>query len=146
MKISFGADHGGVALKSILINLAKQLGHEVIDRGTMSGDTVDYPDYAKLVATDISNHVANLGVLICKTGIGMSISANKYKGIRAAHCYSVDIARLSRTHNDANVLCLGANFTGPELAKQIFQVWVSTEFEGGRHQNRIDKILESERC
>jgi len=105
---------------------------------------VDYPDYAQKVAQDVAKRIADFGVLICKTGVGMSISANKINGIRAALCYSSEIARLSRLHNNANVLCLGGSFTESEVAKQIFQVWIETNFEGGRHEKRIEKMMNLE--
>jgi ribose 5-phosphate isomerase B len=144
MKISFGADHGGVALKDTLIEFVKSLGHETIDRGTNGKDSVDYPDYAQIVARDVTQRIADFGVLICKTGVGMCISANKIHGIRAALGYSPEIARLSRLHNNANVLCLGASFTEPEVAKQIFRVWIETNFEGGRHEKRVEKMMSLE--
>ncbi|MFA4837994.1 MAG: ribose 5-phosphate isomerase B [Candidatus Neomarinimicrobiota bacterium] len=144
MKISFGADHAGFALKIALIEFAKSLGYETTDRGTNGSDSVDYPDYAQKVAQDVTRRIADFGVLICKTGVGMCISANKVHGIRAALCYSPEIARLSRLHNNANVLCLGASFTEPEAAKQIFQVWIETNFEGGRHEKRIEKMMNLE--
>ena len=141
MKITFGSDHSGFKLKSALVKFARDLGYEVVDIGTFSNKSVDYPDFAKKVAKEVADDT-DAGVLVCRTGIGMSISANKVAGARAALCYSVKIAELSRLHNDANILCLGADFIELEEAKRIFSKWVNTRFEGGRHKIRVGKIEE----
>lgn len=145
MKITFGADHGGFKLKSALVKFARDLGYEVVDIGTFSNKSVDYPDFAKKVAKEVADDDTDAGVLVCRTGIGMSISANKVAGARAALCYSQKVAELSRSHNDANILCLGADFIELEEAKRIFSKWVNTRFEGGRHKIRVGKIEELER-
>lgn len=144
MIIAFGSDHGGVQLKATLIEYARQQGHIAIDCGANSNQSVDYPDYAKIVAGKIIAGDADKGVLICKTGIGMSIAANKLRGIRAALAYNEEIARLSRRHNDANVLCFGAAYTEADLAVGILTAWLESEFEGGRHQRRVNKLQELE--
>ena len=140
MKIAIGCDHGGFALKSIIVSLLQELGHDVEDLGTDSADSVDYPDYAKAVCGKVRDGVCDRGILICGTGIGMSMVANKQKGIRAALCHEIFTARMSREHNDANVLCLGERVIGPGLALEVVRTWVNTEFGGGRHQRRIDKM------
>ncbi|HCK98843.1 MAG TPA: ribose 5-phosphate isomerase B [Candidatus Marinimicrobia bacterium] len=144
MIIAFGSDHGGVQLKAALIEFARQEGHIAIDCGTNSSQSIDYPDYAKIVAGKIIAREADRGVLICKTGIGMSIAANKVRGIRAALAYNEEIARLSKRHNDANVLCFGAGYTKADLAERILTAWLESEFEGGRHQRRVNKLQELE--
>ncbi len=140
MKISMGADHGGFELKEFLKDYLTKKGFEIIDRGTNSEESVDYPDFAKLVAKDILDNKAEKGVVICGTGIGISISANRFKGIRAALVHSKEYAKLSREHNDANVLALGGRFTTKEDAKTFADIFFSTEFEGGRHLRRINKM------
>lgn len=140
MKIAIGCDHGGFALKSSIVSLLQELGHDVEDLGTDSADSVDYPDYAKAVCGKVVDGVCDRGVLICGTGIGMSMVANKQQGIRAALCHEIFTARMSREHNDANVLCLGERVIGPGLALEVVRTWVNTEFGGGRHQRRIDKM------
>ena len=140
MKIAIGCDHGGFALKSSIVSLLQELGHDVEDLGTDSADSVDYPDYAKAVCGKVRDGVCDRGILICGTGIGMSMVANKQKGIRAALCHEIFTARMSREHNDANVLCLGERVIGPGLALEVVRTWVNTEFGGGRHQRRIDKM------
>ncbi|MCD6441714.1 MAG: ribose 5-phosphate isomerase B [Candidatus Marinimicrobia bacterium] len=144
MIIAFGSDHGGVQLKAILIECARQQGHIAIDCSANSTQPIDYPDPAKIVAGKIIAGDADKGVLICKTGIGMSIAANKVRGIRAALAYNEEIARLSRRHNDANVLCFGAGYTEADLAVRILTAWLESEFEGGRHQRRVNKLQELE--
>jgi len=144
IKIAFGSDHGGIELKTALMKFVKEVGYTPIDCGTNKADSADYPDYAKSVTELILKNQAGWGVLICKTGIGMSIAANKVHGIRAALAYSEKIALLSRRHNNANVICFGADFTKISLAKKILTIWLKTEFEGGRHQMRIDKIQQLE--
>lgn len=140
MKIAIGADHGGYSLKEILIEDLKSSGYDLEDLGTYSMDSVDYPDFSQKVCNQVTQGQADLGILICGTGIGMSIAANKHQGIRAALCGDVYSAKLTRQHNNSNVLCLGARVIGDELAKMIVHTWLDAEFEGGRHQGRIDKL------
>ncbi len=140
MKLAVGADHRGFALKEQLRRWLAARGHEVIDFGPASADRVDYPDYAFRVARAVTRRRAERGILICSTGIGMSIAANKVRGVRAVLADSVRQARLSREHNDANVLCLGADFVSAALAQRIVGVWLTTGFVGGRHARRLAKI------
>ena len=140
MKIAIGADHGGYSLKEILIEDLKSSGYDLEDFGTYSTDSVDYPDFSQKVCNQVTQGQADLGILICGTGIGMSIAANKHQGIRAALCGDVYSAKLTRQHNNSNVLCLGARVIGDELAKMIVHTWLDAEFEGGRHQGRLDKL------
>ncbi len=145
MKISIGADHGGISLRSALTAALQQAGHTVIDHGTFSAESVDYPDFSSLVGSDVVEQRAERGILICKTGIGMSIAANKIAGIRAALVHFEDEASLCRRHNNANVIVFGAGHTVPEQAVRFAQIFLAAEFEGGRHQRRVDK-LESPHC
>jgi len=145
MKISLGADHAGFELKEKIKKLLLQQGIEVNDRGTHSSEAVDYPDYARKVAEEVADHDADLGILVCGSGIGMSIVANKVAGVRAANVSSEYEAQLSREHNDANVLTLGARLISDQNAFQIVQKWLETSFAGGRHQRRVEKISEIER-
>lgn len=138
MKIAIGCDHGGIGLKAEIVPLLRELGHTVDDNGCYSTDSVDYPDFAKAVCAQVQNNSCERGILICGTGVGMSMVANRFEGIRAALGNELFTARMSREHNDANVLCLGARVVGPGLAVEIVRAWVSTEFAGGRHQRRID--------
>ena len=140
MRLAFASDHGGVALKAQLVETAKKLGHEVEDLGPATADSIDYPDQARKVTDALGARRADLGVLVCGSGIGMSIAANKVKGIRAALVHTELEARLSRQHNDANVLCLGERILGPEQARAILQAFLGSQFEGGRHQARVAKI------
>lgn len=140
MKISIGSDHGAVDLKDQLAGFLRELGHEVIDRGTHGHESVDYPDFAAAVSADVSSGTAQFGVLMCTTGIGISISANKIPGIRAALVHNEDGARFSRLHNDANIICFGAKYDTPYMAKRFLEIFLSTPFEGGRHQRRVDKM------
>lgn len=140
MKISIGADHGGFELKDKVVEHLKKQNIEVIDRGTFGSESVDFPDFSKLVTKDVQEQTSDLGILICGTGIGMSIAANKQKGIRAALVGDVFSAKATREHNNSNVLCLGARVTGDSLALMIVDTWLNAEFEGGRHINRIEKI------
>ena len=140
MKISIGSDHAGFELKETLAEHLRARGNEVIDRGTHSNESVDYPDYAQDVARDVASGEAKFGVLVCGTGIGMTIVANKVRGIRAANCTSEDYARLAREHNDANVACFGARFTSAEDAQKWLDVFLSTPFAAGRHTRRRVKI------
>lgn len=145
MKISIATDHGGVDLKNELIKAMTALGHEVIDRGTQGHESVDYPDFAYLVCQDITEETVEFGILICTTGIGISISANKIPGIRAAVVHNEEGARFSRLHNNANVICFGAKFQTAYTATELTKIFLATEFNGGeRHQRRIDKITASE--
>ena len=138
--ISFGSDHGGLSLRRDLIAALKAKGHTVIDRGTDTQASCDYPDYAKAVGADVTTGKAKYGILICTTGIGISIAANKIAGIRAALVQSVDAAELSRKHNDANILCFGAKYVDLPLALACSEAFLRSEFEGGRHVVRVDKI------
>ena len=143
--IVFGCDHGGVDLKNFLLEHVRCKGIDVYDHGTHSKDSVDYPDYAREVCRCVAKGEADRGVLVCTSGIGMSISANKFPGVRAALVQDLDGARSSREHNDANVLVLSGAKTDPSLARQIIEIWLSTPFGGGRHQRRVDKITQIER-
>jgi ribose 5-phosphate isomerase B len=140
MKIAIGNDHRGFEAKQQIKSIVTQLGHEVIDVGSNDSNPVDYPDPAYLAATAVSKKQADRAILVCGTGIGMCITANKVKGIRAALCHDELSARISRHHNDANVLCISGDLTGEVLLRKIVEVWLDTEFSGGRHQRRIEKI------
>jgi len=144
MKVAFGADHGGITLKAALLEYAKSQGHQVIDCGAFTEQADDYPDYAALVADEVIQQRADAGVLICRSGIGMSIAANKIPGIRAALAYSEAVARVSRQHNHANVICFGADYVDVEQAKRSLTTWLETGWEGGRHQRRVNKIRQLE--
>lgn len=145
MKIAIAADHGGFELKDSMVEYIKSLGNEVMDLGTNSADSVDYPDYAKKVCEEIQQGNSDLGILICGTGIGMSLAANKFEGIRAACVSDVYSAKMSRNHNNANVLCIGARVIGDEVAKLIIKTFLENKFEAGRHQRRVDKIMAFEK-
>lgn len=140
MKIVVGNDHRGVSVKQRVIGLLKELGHDVNDIGATSPASVDYPDYALPVAQAVGSGEAERGILICATGHGMCIAANKVVGVRAANCRDVVDAEFSRRHNDANVMCLSADLIGEELIDRMIRVWLQTDFEGGRHSRRLDKI------
>ena len=140
MKVALGADHRGFALKEKLKSWLTARGHTLVDFGPESRDRVDYPDYAFKVAGAIVRHRADRGILICSTGIGMCIAANKVIGVRAALADSVRLARLSREHNDANVLCLGADIVSATEARRIVGVWLESRFAGGRHARRVRKL------
>ena len=140
MNIIIGCDHGGFELKQEIMTFVMDNGHQVMDAGCYSTDSVDYPDFASEVCRAIRKKEVEKGILICGTGIGMSIAANRQSGIRAALCMESFSARLSREHNDANVLCLGGRLTGVALALNIVETWLNTEFSGGRHQRRIDML------
>src|SRR5215469_13085093 len=142
MKIALGADHAGYQLKDRIKEHLQSKGIQVQDEGTSSAESVDYPDYARLVAHDVSQRRSDLGILVCGSGIGMAISANKVTGIRAANASNEYEARMSREHNDANVLTLGARTLSEEAALKIVDEWLAALFAGGRHQRRIDKISE----
>ena len=144
MKIAIASDHGGYDYKQELIPYIESLGHQVLDLGCHGPASVDYPDYGIPCAQAVARGEADQGVVICGTGIGISISANKVPGIRCALCTDPVMARLTREHNDANMLAMGGRIIGIELAKGIVQVFLSTEFSGGRHKTRIDKIAQYE--
>lgn len=140
MKIAIGSDHAGFELKEKLRRRLAELGHEVVDFGTDSPQSTDYPDYAAAVACAVSKGKAERGILVCSTGVGMSIAANKCPGIRAALGVNMDEVTLSRAHNDANILTLGAKYTDPETAAGLIDVFLRTPFDGGRHARRLGKI------
>ena len=140
MKIAIGSDHAGFALKAKLIITLEAEGHHVKDFGCYSEDSIDYPDYAHPVANELEGHGADFGVLICGSGNGISMTANKHQGIRCALCWTPEIASLARQHNDANILSLPARFISEELAIEILHAFISTQFEGGRHATRVGKI------
>jgi ribose 5-phosphate isomerase B len=144
MKIAIGADHAGFELKNQLGDVLRQTGHEVCDFGTDSGESTDYPDYAGHVAKAVASGTVERGVLVCGTGVGMSIAANKVSGVRAALGVTPEEVRLTRAHNNANILTLGARFTDPALARELLQVFLETPFEGGRHERRVAKIAQLE--
>lgn len=144
MKVAIASDHGGIELRKTIIELLEEKGIEYEDFGCECETSVDYPDYALLVAQRVAAGEFDRGILICGTGIGMSISANKVKGIRCALVHDVYSAKMTRLHNDSNVLAMGARVIGPGLAQEIVNIWLDTEFEGGRHQKRVDKIKEYE--
>ena len=137
--ITIGSDHGGFRLKNEIIKHLQELGVQVSDLGCYNEESCDYPVVAKAVAKEVLA-TGNRGILICGTGIGVSIAANRFEGIRASHCTDTYTARMTRMHNDSNILCLGERVTGVGLALDIVDIWLSTEFEGGRHQKRIDMI------
>jgi len=147
MKIGLACDHGGFELKEELKTFLKSIGIEPIDMGTFNEDSVDYPDFGVLIAEKVSRGELQRGILICGTGIGMSIVANKFRGVRAALVNDPYSARLSREHTDANILVIGGRIVGKELAKEILKVWLETPFAGGRHKRRLEKIetLEKEK-
>jgi len=145
MKLIIGADHGGYILKNQLSDWLKEEKYEVEDIGVFNSESVDYPDLAKKVAEGVTSGKFDKGILVCGSGVGVAIAANKVSGIRAANCHDVVLARLSREHNDANIITLGGRFVARELAIEILKVWLVTEFSGGRHENRIAKIKEMEK-
>ena len=140
LKIAVASDHGGFALKEKVKEHLVQRGFEVDDLGTHSEESVDYPVYGKACGEAVASGKADLGVVVCGTGIGISIAANKVKGIRCGLCTSVEMAHLTKQHNNANILALGGRTTEPELAVKIVDEWLDTEFEGGRHQRRVDML------
>ena len=144
MKIAMGADHGGYSLKEVVKKHLVEAGHEVLDLGTHDTESCNYPVYAEKVAYAVADKEADLGVLICGTGIGMSIAANKVKGIRAAAVSDCFTAQATREHNDSNIICLGERIVGPGLAMRIVDTWLEASFQGGRHQTRVDMINELE--
>jgi ribose 5-phosphate isomerase B len=145
MKISIGADHAGFSLKEQLRQRLTAEGHEVVDYGTSSADSVDYPDYAQPVSRDVAASRADRGILVCSTGIGMAIAANKVDGVRAAPGQSDDEVKFTREHNDANVLTLGAKYLDEARAMHLIDIFLNTEFAGGRHARRVAKIAQLER-
>jgi ribose 5-phosphate isomerase B len=144
-RVIAGSDHAGLGLRAEAIRVARQRGFEVEDLGPFSGDSVDYPDYARKVAEAVASGRARFGILVCGTGVGMSISANKVKGVRAALCSSEYQARMARAHNDANVLCIGERVLGAGLAGGVVTTFLDEPFEGGRHQRRVEKIMDLEK-
>ncbi len=144
MQISVGSDHRGVQVKRQIIDLLEQLGHKTYDVGTQSEESVDYPDIAAEVGRLVSEGDSDRGILICGTGIGMAIAANKFPCVRAAPCHDDLTAEMSRRHNNLNVLCLSADLFGERSVEQLVSIWLETEFEGGRHERRINKISETE--
>lgn len=138
-KIGFGCDHGGINLKNKLIEVLKE-DYEIEDYGTYTSDSVDYPVFAQKVAEAVVEGKVEKGIICCGSGVGVSIAANKVKGIRAVVCSEATSAKYSRLHNDANILCMGERIIGPLLAEDICRVWLETEFEGGRHQRRVDML------
>jgi ribose 5-phosphate isomerase B len=146
MKIAIAADHAGFSLKEKLLEALRAEGHEVSDFGTHSEESTDYPDYAAAVSHQVAKGVADRGILVCSTGVGMSIAANKIPGIRAALATSPEEVRLTREHNDANVLTIGAKFATPEYAEELIDIFLTTDFSGGvRHARRIAKLAELDR-
>ena len=141
MKIGIGNDHSALELKAEIIGFLKEKGHEVIDYGTNSTESCDYPVYGEKVARAVASGEVEQGILTCGTGLGISLAATKVRGIRAAVCSEPYTARMARQHNNCNVLAFGARVVGAELAKMIVDTWLSTEFEGGRHQRRVDMIM-----
>lgn len=144
MKIAVGSDHRGYQVKNKILSLIEDLGHEGIDFGPQSAESVDYPDVGAKVAQAVSQAQSERGILICGTGIGMCIVANKFPGVRAASCHDDLTAEMSRRHNDANVLCLSADLLGERLVTRMVEIWLTTEFEGGRHARRLEKISQYE--
>jgi ribose 5-phosphate isomerase B len=144
MKIAIASDHAGIDLKTLIIQLLKKLGHEVADFGVHNRDSVDYPDFGGPVAEQVSEGKVDRGVLICGTGVGMSIVANKFSRVRAALCGDPLTAKVSRLHNDANILVLGQRVLDDDKAIEITKIWFETGFEGGRHERRLNKINEIE--
>jgi ribose 5-phosphate isomerase B len=145
MRIAIGSDHRGFVVKQKVIELLKRLSQDVVDAGTHGAESVDYPDVASVVAGQVSRGEVDRGILICGTGIGMSIAANKFPGVRAAPCHDDLSAEMSRRHNDLNVLCLSADMLGEKLIDRMVEMWLKTEFEGGRHARRVEKIQQLER-
>ena len=140
MKISIGNDHAGPEYKKAIVEMLKAHGYEVTNYGTDSGDSVDYPDFAHPVALDVESKRVDFGIIICGSGNGIAMSANKHQGIRAALCWTKEIAVLARQHNDANIISIPARFTSIPQALEMVQTFLNTDFEGGRHQNRVNKI------
>ena len=144
MRIAIGSDHRGVPARLRLIALLERMGHEVIDCGSHGTDAVDYPEIAADVAGRVSHATVDRGILLCCTGVGMAIAANKVAGVRAATCHDEVTAEMSRRHNDLNVLCLSAEMIGPEVQDKMIRTWLETPFDGGRHARRVAKIMSLE--
>ena len=144
MKIAVASDHRGVKVKQKIEILLGKLGHEIVDYGTHGEQSMDYPDTARPAAEAVGKGACERGILVCSSGIGMSITANKVKGVRGALCYNKWAAEMSRRHNDANVLCLGADATPEPQIEEIVKAWLATAFEGGRHQRRVGKVMKIE--
>ncbi len=144
MKIAMGNDHTAVELKNIIKEFAEEKGYEVLDLGTNSSESCDYPVYGEKVGKAVASGQADLGIVICGTGVGISLAANKVKGIRACVCSEPYTAKLSRMHNNSNVLAFGARVVGSEMAKMITEEWLNASYEGGRHQRRVDMLMEIE--
>lgn len=144
MKIGIGNDHSGLLMKQAITEYLQELGHEVVNYGTDESAKCDYPVYGEKVGRAVADGDVDKGILICGTGLGISLAANKIRGVRAVVCSEPCTARLSRQHNDANILAFGARIVGFELAKMIVETWLSTEFEGGRHKRRVDMIADIE--
>lgn len=140
MNISIGSDHAGFEYRMKLIQLLKEKGHQVIDYGCPSEASVDFPDFAHPVGKDVNNKNVDIGILICGSGNGVAMTANKYKNVRAALCWNTDLAELARQHNDANIIVIPARFVSYNMAKRMLNAFLTTKFEGGRHQKRVDKI------
>ena len=145
MRIAVGSDHRGFEVKRRIVALLQRFNHEVRDFGPASSESVDYPDFAFEVARAVNEGQVERGILVCGTGIGMCIAANKVKGVRAAPCHDSITAEMSRRHNDANILCLSADLLGDELIDRMVRIWLETEFEGGRHARRVEKITRFEK-
>jgi len=146
MKIAIGADHAGFVLKEKLRQRLAEDGHEVVDFGPASAESCDYPDYAQPVARDVAGGRADRGILVCSTGIGMAMAANKVSGVRAAPAVSDDEVKMTREHNDANVLTIGAKYLDESKAMELVRIFLDTEFSGGRHARRVAKIAQMEKC
>ncbi len=147
MRIAVGSDHRGFTVKERILDLLRRLQQEGVDVGTHDCESVDYPDIGSVVAQMVSRHEVDRGILICGTGIGMCITANKFPGVRAAPCHDDLSAEMSRRHNDLNVLCLSSDMLGERLIDRMVEIWLKTDFEGGRHARRVEKITEIEkRC
>lgn len=144
MKIGIGNDHSALELKAEIIEFVEAMGHEIVDYGTKTTDSCDYPVYGEAVGRAVVNKEVDLGILICGTGLGISMAANKVKGVRAAVCSEPFTAKMSRAHNNANIIAFGARVVGAELAKMIVDAFLNTEFEGGRHQRRVDMLMDIE--
>jgi ribose 5-phosphate isomerase B len=145
MRIAVGADHRGFSVRNRVVDSLHRLGHEVVDLGTYTDEPVDYPDIAAAVASLVSRGAVERGILICGTGLGMCIAANKFRNVRAAPCHDDLTAEMSRRHNDLNVLCLSADMLGERLVDRMVEIWLGTPFEGGRHARRVEKIVALER-
>lgn len=144
MRIGIGNDHSALELKAEIIEFVESMGHEIVDYGTKTTDSCDYPVYGEAVGRAVVNKEVDLGILICGTGLGISMAANKVKGVRAAVCSEPFTAKMSRAHNNANIIAFGARVVGAELAKMIVDAFLNTEFEGGRHQRRVDMLMDIE--